>query len=130
LLGFVMARCFSMVLLLGFVMAGASAVAGGRCEVTPLAAAVAASCTATPPCCEPLLASVELGGAACLCRVASETPVLHAGLNGSALLALHADCGAGFILPVRKKNRRLVRNAFIGFLGNFSDSSFYFQIKI
>jgi hypothetical protein len=36
----------------------------------------------------------------------------------------------GFILPVRKKNRRSVRNVFIGFLGNFSDSSFSFRIKI
>jgi hypothetical protein len=29
-----------------------------------------------------------------------------------------------------EKNRRSVRNAFIGFLGNFSDSSFSFRIKI
>jgi hypothetical protein len=60
LFGFVMARCFSIVLLLGFVVAGAAVV----CKVSPLAAAVARSCAAgaaTPPCCEPVLASVKLG---------------------------------------------------------------------
>jgi hypothetical protein len=51
---------------------------------------------------------------------------------GSAPATSDSGGGTGFILPVRKKtkNRRSVRNAFIGFLGNFSDSSFSFQIKI
>ncbi|CAN6287229.1 unnamed protein product [Urochloa humidicola] len=85
-------------------LAGAAAAAftdGGGCEVSALAADVAASCAAgaaTPPCCEPVLASVELGGGACLCRLASETPVLHAGLNGSALTALYAGCSGGGIV--------------------------------
>jgi hypothetical protein len=37
--------------------------------------------------------------------------------------------GIGFILPVRKNKPRSVRNVFIGFLRNFSDSSFSFRIK-
>jgi hypothetical protein len=53
-------------------------------------------------------------------------------LRGERKLSQRAEmeAEAGFILPVRKKNRRSVRNVFIGFLGNFSDSSFSFRIKI
>ncbi|CAN6317246.1 unnamed protein product [Urochloa humidicola] len=91
--------CSVMLLLalLGFLAVAAAAVpGGGGCEVSALAADVAASCAgvaATPPCCEPVLASVELGGGACLCRLASEMNVIQAGLNGSALAALYAGCG-------------------------------------
>jgi hypothetical protein len=49
---------------------------------------------------------------------------------GSAPAMSDSGGGTGFILRVRKKNRRSVRNTFIGFLGNFSDSSFSFRIKI
>ena len=39
------------------------------------------------------------------------------------------DPGPRFSLPVRKKNRRLARNAFIGFLGKLSDLPFWFRMK-
>lgn len=105
-----MARsCFAVVvvLLAGFLAAEAAAGAGplatgGGCAASTLAAALAASCaagetTAVPPsCCSPVVASVE-HGAAFFCRVASETPVLHAGLHAPALLALYTRCGGARI---------------------------------
>jgi hypothetical protein len=59
-----------------------------------------------------------------------DTPNRLLTLLRASSLAVAIDALAGFILPVRKKNRRSVRNVFIGILGNFSDSSFSFRIKI
>lgn len=89
------------VLILGLLAGDAAASTGaaslGVCDAANLAGEVAATCAAgvpTPACCEPLVASVDLGaGGDCLCSVAHETPVLHAGLNSSILVALHSACG-------------------------------------
>jgi hypothetical protein len=94
-------RPLLLVVLLGLLAGDAAASTGaaslGVCDAANIAGEVAATCAAgvpTPACCEPLVASVVLGGGGdCLCSVAHEKPVLHAGLNSSLLVALHSACG-------------------------------------
>uniref|UniRef100_A0A0E0KH43 F-box domain-containing protein n=1 Tax=Oryza punctata TaxID=4537 RepID=A0A0E0KH43_ORYPU len=48
----------------------------------------------TAQCCEPVVASVDLGGGVpCLCRVAAEPQLIISGLNATHLLTLYAACG-------------------------------------
>jgi hypothetical protein len=87
-------------LLLGLV-GGAAAATGADsqavCEPTNLATQIALFCAPnmpTAPCCEPVVASVDLGGGVpCLCRVASQQQLILARLNASHLLALYTACG-------------------------------------
>ncbi|KAF8696154.1 hypothetical protein HU200_037048 [Digitaria exilis] len=90
-----------LVLLLGL-LAWASAAATGAgaqpaCEPSNLATQIALLCMPdmpTAPCCEPVVASVNLGGGVpCLCRVAAQPRLVLAGLNASHLLALYTACG-------------------------------------
>jgi hypothetical protein len=89
-----------LLLLLGLV-GGAAAATGAdsqaACEPTNLATQIALFCAPnmpTAPCCEPVVASVDLGGGVpCLCRVASQPQLILARLNASHLLALYTACG-------------------------------------
>jgi hypothetical protein len=89
-----------LLLLLGLV-GGAAAATGAdsqaACEPTNLATQIALFCAPnmpTAPCCEPVVASVDLGGGVpCLCRVASQQQLILARLNASHLLALYTACG-------------------------------------
>jgi hypothetical protein len=87
-----------LLLLLGLIGGlAARADAQGACEPTNLATQIALFCAPdmpTSPCCEPVVASVDLGGGVpCLCRVAAQPPLILARLNASHLLALYTACG-------------------------------------
>jgi hypothetical protein len=91
-----------------------------------------------PPCL--LLAAAELAGDAARRTATMAVARRTTERGGPAAAIVHRinapldrlviEAGPRFILPVREKNRRSVRNVFIGFLGKFSDSSFSFRIKI
>ncbi|KQK13873.1 protein transport protein sec31 [Brachypodium distachyon] len=70
---------------------------GAPCEPTLLATQVSLFCAPDMPtaqCCEPVVASVDLGGGVpCLCRVAAEPQLVMAGLNATHLLTLYTSCG-------------------------------------
>ncbi|XP_062186139.1 non-specific lipid-transfer protein EPAD1-like [Phragmites australis] len=92
-------RLVPLLLLLGL-LAGAAATTGAEaqsCEPTTLATQIALFCAPdmpTAPCCEPVVASVDLGGGVpCLCRVAAQPQLVLARLNASHLLALYTACG-------------------------------------
>uniref|UniRef100_A0A0D9VW60 Bifunctional inhibitor/plant lipid transfer protein/seed storage helical domain-containing protein n=1 Tax=Leersia perrieri TaxID=77586 RepID=A0A0D9VW60_9ORYZ len=71
--------------------------AEASCEPTILATQVALFCAPDMPtaqCCEPVVASVDLGGGVpCFCRVAAEPQLIVSGLNATHLLTLYAACG-------------------------------------
>uniref|UniRef100_A0A0D9VX52 Bifunctional inhibitor/plant lipid transfer protein/seed storage helical domain-containing protein n=1 Tax=Leersia perrieri TaxID=77586 RepID=A0A0D9VX52_9ORYZ len=71
--------------------------AEASCEPTILATQVALFCAPDMPtaqCCEPVVASVDLGGGVpCLCRVAAEPQLIISGLNATHLLTLYTACG-------------------------------------
>ncbi|KAG8097733.1 hypothetical protein GUJ93_ZPchr0013g37393 [Zizania palustris] len=85
------------------VSAAAAATVGGAttaesaCEPTILATQVSLFCAPDMPtaqCCEPVVASVDLGGGVpCLCRVAAEPQLIISGLNATHLLTLYIACG-------------------------------------
>ncbi|KAL6843561.1 hypothetical protein ACP4OV_026623 [Aristida adscensionis] len=84
----------------GAAAAAAAAAAGSEamsCEPTNLATQIALFCAPdmpTAPCCEPVVASVDLGGGVpCLCRVAAQPQLVLARLNATHLLALYTACG-------------------------------------
>ncbi|KAK3144701.1 hypothetical protein QOZ80_4AG0316560 [Eleusine coracana subsp. coracana] len=91
-----------LLLLLGLVVGGAAAATAppdsqAACEPTNLATQIALFCAPdmpTAPCCEPVVASVDLGGGVpCLCRVAAQPQLILARLNATHLLSLYAACG-------------------------------------
>ncbi|OEL14774.1 hypothetical protein BAE44_0024207, partial [Dichanthelium oligosanthes] len=90
-----------LALLLGLLAWAAAAVteAGAQpaCEPSNLATQITLFCMPdmpTAPCCEPVVASVDLGGGVpCLCRVAAQPQLVLARLNASHLLALYTACG-------------------------------------
>ena len=89
----------SLALLLGLLAVAAAAAtrAGAQpaCEPSNLATQITLFCMPdmpTAPCCEPVVASVDLG-VSCLCRVAAQPPLDLARLNVSELLALYTACG-------------------------------------
>ena len=80
-------------------MAAAAATRAGAqpaCEPSNLATQITLFCMRaghpTAPCCEPVVASVDLG-VSCLCRVAAQPQLVLARLNASHLLALYTACG-------------------------------------
>ncbi|KAL5219006.1 hypothetical protein ABZP36_019690 [Zizania latifolia] len=81
---------------IGDAHAGATA-AESSCEPTILATQVSLFCAPDMPtaqCCEPVVASVDLGGGVpCLCRVAAEPQLIVSGLNATHLLTLYTACG-------------------------------------
>ncbi|CAN6346957.1 unnamed protein product [Urochloa humidicola] len=90
-----------LALLLGL-LAWAGAAAPGAaaqpaCEPSNLATKITLFCMPdmpTAPCCEPVVASVDLGGGVpCLCRVAAQPQLVLTHLNASHLLALYTACG-------------------------------------
>ncbi|KAL6848139.1 hypothetical protein ACP4OV_022267 [Aristida adscensionis] len=93
----------ALLVLLGVLGAGGAAAATGSgsdplsCEPTTLATQIVLFCAPdepTAPCCEPVVASVDLGGGVpCLCRVAAQPQLVLARLNASHLLALYTACG-------------------------------------
>ncbi|KAG2572310.1 hypothetical protein PVAP13_7KG169220 [Panicum virgatum] len=90
-----------LALLLGLLAVAAAAAtrAGAQpaCEPSNLATQITLFCMPdmpTAPCCEPVVASVDLGGGVpCLCRVAAQPQLVLARLNASHLLALYTACG-------------------------------------
>ncbi|CAN6241658.1 unnamed protein product [Urochloa humidicola] len=88
-------------LLLGLLAWAAAAAPGAAaqqaCEPSNLATQITLFCMPdmpTAPCCEPVVASVDLGGGVpCLCRVAAQPQLVLARLNASHLLALYTACG-------------------------------------
>ncbi|KAF8714810.1 hypothetical protein HU200_027340 [Digitaria exilis] len=91
-----------LALLLGLLAFTAAAAATGAraqpaCEPSNLATQITLFCMPdmpTAPCCEPVVASVDLGGGVpCLCRVAAQPQLVLARLNASHLLALYTACG-------------------------------------
>uniref|UniRef100_A0A0E0KH40 Bifunctional inhibitor/plant lipid transfer protein/seed storage helical domain-containing protein n=1 Tax=Oryza punctata TaxID=4537 RepID=A0A0E0KH40_ORYPU len=74
-----------------------AATAEASCEPSILATQVSLFCAPDMPtaqCCEPVVASVDLGGGVpCLCRVAAEPQLIISGLNATHLLTLYAACG-------------------------------------
>jgi len=89
-------------LVLGLLAWAAAAATGGSahalaCEPPNLATQITLFCMPdmpTAPCCEPVVASVDLGGGVpCLCRVAAQPQLVLARLNASHLLALYTACG-------------------------------------
>ncbi|PUZ47267.1 hypothetical protein GQ55_7G151200 [Panicum hallii var. hallii] len=90
-----------LALLLGLLALAAAAVtrAGAQpaCEPSNLATQITLFCMPdmpTAPCCEPVVASVDLGGGVpCLCRVAAQPQLVLARLNATHLLALYTACG-------------------------------------
>ncbi|CAN6228244.1 unnamed protein product [Urochloa humidicola] len=90
-----------LALLLGLlawaVAAAPGAAAQPACEPSNLATQITLFCMPdmpTAPCCEPVVASVDLGGGVpCLCRVAAQPQLVLARLNASHLLALYTACG-------------------------------------
>jgi hypothetical protein len=66
-----------------------------------------------------VLASIELGGGACLCSLASETPVRHAGLNGFTLAALYASCDGAAASPGALSCSRARVRAMPGLVSSF-----------
>ena len=91
----------SLALLLGLLAVAAAVAtrAGAQpaCEPSNLATQITLFCMPdmpTAPCCEPVVASVDLGGGVpCLCRVAAQPQLVLARLNASHLLALYTACG-------------------------------------
>ena len=109
-------RLVPLLLLLGL-LAGAAATTGAEaqsCEPTTLATQIALFCAPdmpTAPCCEPVVASVDLGGGVpCLCRVAAQPQLVLARLNASHLLALHTACGGLHIRGRAQPCHRLSRS--------------------
>ncbi|CAL5016825.1 unnamed protein product [Urochloa decumbens] len=90
-----------LALLLGLLAWAAAAAPGAAaqqaCEPSNLATQITLFCMPdmpTAPCCEPVVASVDLGGGVpCLCRVAAQPQLVLARLNASHLLALYTACG-------------------------------------
>ncbi|CAN6235100.1 unnamed protein product [Urochloa humidicola] len=90
-----------LALLLGLLAWAAAAAPGAAaqqaCEPSTLATQITLFCMPdmpTAPCCEPVVASVDLGGGVpCLCRVAAQPQLVLARLNASHLLALYTACG-------------------------------------
>ncbi|XP_004978021.1 leucine-rich repeat extensin-like protein 5 [Setaria italica] len=90
-----------LALLLGLLAWAAAAATGAAaqpaCEPSNLATQITLFCMPdmpTAPCCEPVVASVDLGGGVpCLCRVAAQPQLVLARLNASHLLALYTACG-------------------------------------
>jgi hypothetical protein len=94
-------RLYHLALLLGLVAWAAAAATGAEaqpvCDPSIIATQIALFCMPdmpTAPCCEPIIASVDLGGGVpCLCRVAAQPQLVLARLNATHLLALYASCG-------------------------------------
>ncbi|XP_040378633.1 leucine-rich repeat extensin-like protein 3 [Oryza brachyantha] len=81
----------------GTQLAAGTTTAEASCEPSVLATQVSLFCAPDMPtaqCCEPVVASVDLGGGVpCLCRVAAEPQLIISGLNATHLLTLYAACG-------------------------------------
>jgi hypothetical protein len=94
-------RLHHLALLLGLLVWAAAAATGGGaqpvCEPSIIATQIALFCMPdmpTAPCCEPIIASIDLGGGVpCLCRVAAQPQLVLARLNATHHLALYASCG-------------------------------------
>ena len=94
-------RLHHLALLLGLLAWAAAAATGAEaqpvCDPSIIATQIALFCMPdmpTAPCCEPIIASVDLGGGIpCLCRVAAQPQLVLARLNATHLLALYASCG-------------------------------------
>ena len=94
-------RLHHLALLLGLLAWAAAAATGAEaqpvCNPSIIATQIALFCMPdmpTAPCCEPIIASVDLGGGIpCLCRVAAQPQLVLARLNATHLLALYASCG-------------------------------------
>ncbi|EES12221.1 hypothetical protein BDA96_06G098800 [Sorghum bicolor] len=96
-------RLHHLALLLGLLAWAAAAATTGAeaqpavCDPSIIATQIALFCMPdmpTAPCCEPIIASVDLGGGIpCLCRVAAQPQLVLARLNATHLLALYASCG-------------------------------------
>ncbi|KAL6637578.1 hypothetical protein ACP70R_025150 [Stipagrostis hirtigluma subsp. patula] len=85
-------------LLLVLLLPGAVAAATGlQCQPEALADGVSLFCASRQPtewCCQELAHAASAGGAACLCRLAAERPLVEASLNATDLLALYAACAS------------------------------------
>ena len=89
-----------------------AATAEASCEPSILATQVSLFCAPDMPtaqCCEPVVASVDLGGGVpCLCRVAAEPQLIISGLNATHLLTLYAATAT--VESEQVRDRALARN--------------------